>query len=80
MGTCHVVVKYYGTPNPEFYFDMLFFTWPQKILPVTLKSAPQKKFYLTFLKVSPKTKFFPYFIFLLFFKVKTVSYFEKVNS
>ena len=61
VGTCHVVVDCYGIPNPKFYFDLLLFhlaeglTRPPKILPVTLKSA-------TFLKVSPETKFAPYFI------------------
>ena len=27
LGTCHVVVDCYGTPNPKFYFDLLLFTY-----------------------------------------------------
>ena len=48
--TCHVVVDCYGTPNPKFYFDLLLFHLaqglkrPQKMLPVTLKSAHTKCF------------------------------------
>ena len=50
LGTCHVVVDCYGTPNPKFYFDLLLFHLaqglkrPQKMLPVTLKSAHTKCF------------------------------------
>ena len=66
LGTCYVVVDCYGTLNPKFHFDLLHFhlaqglTGPQKSLPLALKSATTKnKFYFTFLKVAPETKFVP---------------------
>ena len=68
LGTCHVVVDCSGTSNPKFYFDLLLFhpahgkTRPQKTPKITekgLKSA--KKILGDILKVSPETKFVPYF-------------------
>ena len=44
VGTFHVVVERYGTPNPKFNFDLLLFhfaqgiTEPQKLLTVILKT------------------------------------------
>ena len=67
-GTRRVVVDCSGTSNPKFYLDLLIFcqaqgkTRPQKtpnVLKKGLKSA--KTFFFTFLKVSPETKFVPYF-------------------
>ena len=63
------IVDCSGTPNPKFHFDLLLFhmehglTRPQKtpiIHKKGLKSAQQ--IFFTFLKVSPETKKFPYFI------------------
>ena len=47
LGTGHVVVVCYGTPNPK-----------PKSLPITLKSGANKN-KLNFLKVAPPTKFVP---------------------
>ena len=81
LGAFHVVVDYYGTSNTKFYFDLLIFhpahgkrrTQKKPLKSLKRPKISKNKYYLTFLKVSPETKCFPYFI----IKLKMISPFLK---
>ena len=79
LGTCHVVVDCSGTSNPKFYFDLLLFhpahgkTRPQKTPKIPKRPKISGNLFLKFLKVSPETKFVPYF-----FKAKNEEKLEKI--
>ena len=68
LDTCHVVLNCYGTPNPNFYFDLLLFNLaqglrvPETIFPLLLKLAKTNLKNSQMFRVAPEAKSLPLFI------------------
>ena len=77
LGTCHVVVDCYGTPNPKFHFDLLLFHLAQGFTrPQKTPKIHETKF-VTYLKAKNEETLEKIF-FKICFRLKTVfAIFEK---